>query len=202
MRKFNEVDITLFDSLINQGEKILARYNVEPEETLVNSKEFNDEYDQWRTDVFRLFETHFDFKNDIVFSEIGRQHIFIYTKRGKNYVEIILRAMRSCYRIPYHKTATEKAEPKAMQTPVNINIHNENKQSQEQSQELHLIVDLLKDSFASYQLEELKEVAKADVPVPEKRKNLIDKILSFGESFGASVLANILTNPQVIGMLS
>ena len=200
MRKFNEEDITLFESLINQGERILNRYNSEQEETLVNSKEFNDEYDQWRTDVFRLFETHFNMK-DMVFNEIGRQHILIYTKRGKTNVEIILRAMRSCYRIPYHKTATEKAEPKVMQTPVNINIHNENKQSQNQSQELHLIVDLLKDSLAPYQLEELREVAKADVPAPEKRKKLMDKILSFGESFGASVLANILTNPQVIGML-
>lgn len=200
MRKFNEDDIFLFESLIKQGEEILNRYDTEKEETLVNSKEFNDQYDQWRADSFRLFETHFDMK-DIVFGEISRQRIFIYTKRSKSYVEIILRAMRSCYRIPYHKTAEEKAEPQILQTPVNINIHNENKQTQSQTQEFNVLVESLKNSIAPYQLDELKQLANSDSPVTEKRKSLFDKIMSFGTNVGASVLANILTKPEILAML-
>lgn len=205
VRKFDEDDIALFESLINQGEEILERYNSEKEEDLVNSKEFNDEYDQWRTDTFRLFETHFDFKKETVFQEIWQNYIFITKKRNEKYVEIILRAMKACYRMPYKHGAKKGENMKATNgegsQPININIHNENKQSQNQSQDIQLFVELLKQSLAPYQLDELKEIAAADVPVPEKRKNLLQKIMSFGESFGASVLANILTNPQIIGLL-
>lgn len=210
MRKFNEDDVDLFESLINQGENILSRYANEEEEALVNNKEFNLEYDQWRAEVFRLFETHFDLKNDIVFNEIGMNQILIFKKRGASYVEIILRALKACYRIPYHqskmdKTSNNNLTPMKQETsqPININIHNENKQNQNQnqSQELHLLVDLLKDSLAPFQIKELKEVAQADCPEPEKRQNLINKILSFGSNVGASVLANILMSPQVIGLL-
>ena len=84
---------------------------------------------------------------------------------------------------------------------VSTNVNQAQKQNQEQRQDLHLLVDLLKESIAPYQLEELKKVAIADVPVPEKRKNLFDKIQSFGINFGASVLANMLTNPQITGLL-
>ena len=66
---------------------------------------------------------------------------------------------------------------------------------------MHTLVDLLKNSLAPYQLEELKEVAKADMSVSEKRQTLMDKILSFGSNVGASVLANILTNPAVFSCL-
>ena len=204
MRKFNEDDITLFDGLIQQGESILSRYNTKDKTEIVNDKDFNDEYDQWRADVFRLFETHFNLK-DIVFQEIGQNQLLIMKMRSAKYVEMILRAMKACYKIPYHKT-TQMGEPKEdMRTgnsqPINININNENSQSQNQSQNLSLLVDLLKDSLAPYQLNELKNVAQQDIPVPEKRKNLIDKIMDFGASVGASVLANMLTNPEVLALL-
>ena len=96
--------------------------------------------------------------------------------------------------------------PKTKSTQDNsVNINNtitqNQEQSQKQSQEVNLLVDLLKNSLAPYQLEELKEVAKADIPVSEKRQNLMDKILSFGSNVGASVLANILTNPAVYSCL-
>lgn len=80
---------------------------------------------------------------------------------------------------------------------INTTVTQNQEQNQKQSQEVNLLVDLLKNSLAPYQLEELKEVAKADLPVSEKRKTLMDKILSFGSNVGASVLANILTNPVV-----
>ena len=90
----------------------------------------------------------------------------------------------------------------ANQEPVSHIILNNNiTQNQKQSQEVNLLVDLLKNSLAPYQLEELKEVAKADMPVSEKRQSLMDKILSFGSNVGASVLANILTNPAVYNCL-
>lgn len=206
-RKFNEDDVSLFESLINQGENILVRYHSEAEDNLVNSNEFNSEYDQWRSDVFRLFDTHFDLKNDVVFNEIGMNSIFIFKKRGASYVEIILRALKACYRIPY-KTKSNKQQnnimaPQKTDSPqsINISISNENKQNQNQTQELHLLVDLLKDSLAPYQIKELKEIAQADCPEPEKRQKLLDKIMNFGSNFGASVLANILTNPAVYGLL-
>lgn len=84
---------------------------------------------------------------------------------------------------------------------INTTVTQNQEQSQTQSQEVNLLVDLLKNSLAPYQLEELKDVAKADIPVSEKRQNLMDKILCFGSNVGASVLANILTNPAVYSCL-
>ncbi len=84
---------------------------------------------------------------------------------------------------------------------INTTVTQSQNQNQKQSQEVNLFVDLLKNSLAPYQLEELKEVAKADMPASEKRQNLMDKILSFGSNVGASVLANILTNPAVYSCL-
>lgn len=104
MRKFDEDDVSLFESLIAKGEKILERYENEQEENLVNSKAFHNEYDQWRTDVFRLFDTHFDFKNDAVFEEIATNMMFIKKKRSAKCVDIILRVLKSCYRMPYKAT--------------------------------------------------------------------------------------------------
>lgn len=204
IRKFDEDEVSLFESLITQGEGILGRYRSEQEEVLVSSKEFNDEYDQWRTDVFRLFETHFDLKNDVVFQEIRENKLFIVKKRSAKYVEIILRALNSCYRIPYKTTNITNTKDNTIpmnaneQQPISINIHNSNSQSQEQKQkqrqEQDLLVELLKISLAPYQLEELKEIMQSDTPVPEKRKNLFEHILSFGENVGASILANLLVN--------
>ena len=97
--------------------------------------------------------------------------------------------------LPNRKTINDKS--------VNVNnmVTQNQEQSQKQSQEVNILVDLLKDSLAPYQLEELKEVAKTDIPDSEKRKNLMEKILSFGSNVGASVLANILTNPAVYNSL-
>ena len=97
--------------------------------------------------------------------------------------------------LPDRKTACDKS------VNVNTTVTQNQEQSQKQSQEVNLLVDLLKNSLAPYQLEELKEVAKSDMSTSEKRQTLMDKILSFGSNVGASVLANILTNPAVYSCL-
>ena len=97
--------------------------------------------------------------------------------------------------LPDRKIACDKS------VNVNTTVTQNQEQSQKQSQEVNLLVDLLKNSLAPYQLEELKEVAKSDMPISEKRQTLMDKILSFGSNVGASVLANILTNPAVYNCL-
>ena len=204
MRKFDEDEVSLFESLITQGEGILGRYRSEQEVVLVSSKEFNDEYDQWRTDVFRLFETHFDFKNDVVFREIWENRLFIVKKRNAKYVEILLRTLKSCYRIPYKKATITKMKEETTpmsaneQQSINININNSNSQSQEQNQkqqqEQDLLVELLKECLTPYQLEELKKITQSGVPVSEKRKNLFEQILSFGNNVGANILADLLAN--------
>lgn len=97
--------------------------------------------------------------------------------------------------LPERKTVNDKS------VNVNTTVNQNQEQSQKQLQEVNFLVDLLKNSLAPYQLEELKEVAGTDMPVSEKRQNLMDKILSFGSNVGASVLANILTNPTVYSCL-
>lgn len=120
----------------------------------------------------------------------------------KDEFDSILAVLKGLEAIP-SKTVDTSSQAKKVGKGIEINntLSQNQEQSQKQSQEVNLLVDLLKNSLAPYQLEELKEVAKADMPVSEKRQTLMDKILSFGSNVGASVLANILTNPAVYSFL-
>lgn len=133
------------------------------------------------------------------------------------YVSILLRAKKDSYPVSPRCNVKNVAEdtnalidsvieevkaiglPNSKSTIVSkdINITNTLNQNQSQTQNLNVLVDLLKESLAPYQLEELKEVMNSDADKPTKRKNIIDKIASFGTNVGASILANILTNPLV-----
>ena len=112
----------------------------------------------------------------------------------KSLIESIVEEVR-ILGIPMRKNVNDNS------VNVNTTVTQNQEQNQKQSQEVNLFVDLLKSSLAPYQLEEIKEVAKADIPTPEKRKSLKEKILGFGTDVGASVLANILTNPTLYSCL-
>ena len=102
----------------------------------------------------------------------------------------------------------EKPEPTNNSAMKNINLtvnQNQNQtQSQEQSQkqtvDIEVIINALKDELTGKQLKELNSIIK-ESESSDKSKKVVEKILSFGSNVAAGILGNILTNPQIIGLI-
>ena len=82
-----------------------------------------------------------------------------------------------------------------------INISNIQSQSQEQNQTqtitISFLLEILKDSLTSEQINEIKEIAKNET-VPNKAKpKVLQKILSFGGNTFSNILASLITNPDI-----
>lgn len=84
---------------------------------------------------------------------------------------------------------------------VNVNTTVTQNQEQNQSQEVNLaikiLLDALKDDLTGKQRKELLAIAKeADSP-EEAHKGILEKLKDFGSNVSASIVANIITNPEV-----
>ena len=90
--------------------------------------------------------------------------------------------------------------PKA-KAPKGIQITNNLSQSQTQSQEQNVIVKILleavKDELTGKQRKELLAIAQEAKDPQEAHKGIMEKLKEYGESVSASIVANILTNPEV-----
>ena len=92
-------------------------------------------------------------------------------------------------------------------TPSNtvITIHQSQTQTQNQSQEqkiLHeIFIEAIKDGLTGIQQKELRAILEEHKDDVEKAKpKLVNKILSFGKDVASNILANILINPNLIGL--
>lgn len=95
------------------------------------------------------------------------------------------------------KTHNEKSEPR-------VTINNTQLQSQSQSQNvmLKVFVEALHEELSGKQIRELKSVAEDEnLNEEEKKSTILDKIKEFGKDTLASIVANVLTNPTIWGMM-
>ncbi|MEA4937628.1 MAG: hypothetical protein VB102_13475 [Paludibacter sp.] len=96
----------------------------------------------------------------------------------------------------------EKPENHRKQVYGGINLTVNQNQSQEQIQmiELKLIVDIIKDELTGKQLNELKSIIQ-DTKIEKKNEKIAEKFISFGSNVASGILGNILSNPQLYGLL-
>ena len=82
-----------------------------------------------------------------------------------------------------------------------IQITNNLNQSQTQSQEQNVIVKILleavKDELTGKQRKELLAIAQESKDPQEAHKGIMEKLKEYGANVSASIVANILTNPDV-----
>ncbi len=95
-------------------------------------------------------------------------------------------------------------KPKSVQIPTHGEIHltvNQN-QSQEQKQmiEIKFIIDIIKNELTGKQLNELKSIIQ-DAKIEKKNERITEKLISFGSNVASGILGNILSNPQLLGLL-
>lgn len=86
-----------------------------------------------------------------------------------------------------------------------IQITNNVSQSQTQSQEQDVIVKVLleavKDELTGKQRKEILAITEDAKSPEEAHKGIMEKLIEYGESVSASIVANILTNPDVLSTL-
>jgi len=82
---------------------------------------------------------------------------------------------------------------------VNVSVNQQNNQSQSTNVSINFeyIVEILKGELRNSEIEELKEILESKQDPKEKKKSFIEKIKSFGNDVSSTILANLLTNPQV-----
>jgi hypothetical protein len=80
---------------------------------------------------------------------------------------------------------------------VNITNTMSQNQSQNQSIDVNVILDLLKNELTGKQYKEIEAIAQKEIEPKKALTKIIDKLKSFGEGVLASIVANIITNPNI-----
>ena len=119
---------------------------------------------------------------------------------SKSSFERLLNILRAVEELPDVVIADDLVHRKKDDDKISIQTNVKQKQTQNQAQTVNVLETALKDSFAPFQLEELKEILKSNQPREDKRKSLMEKLKSFGSDVASGVLANILSNPEVLSM--
>ena len=112
----------------------------------------------------------------------------------------LLNILRAVEELPDVVIADDLVHRKKDDDKISIQTNVKQEQTQNQAQTVNVLETALKDSFAPFQLEELKEILKSNQPREDKRKSLMEKLKSFGSDVASGVLANILSNPEVLSM--
>lgn len=91
---------------------------------------------------------------------------------------------------------------KSENTNPMVTITNTQTQSQSQNVFLNVFIDALHEELSRKQIRELKEIAEdTEIGTEEKKSSILDKIKEFGKDTLASIVANVLTNPAIWGMM-
>lgn len=98
-----------------------------------------------------------------------------------------------------NKTESEK-KPAMNNINLTVNQTQNQEQSQKQTIEIEVIIEAVKEDLTGKQIKELDSIIK-ESDSPEKSKKLTEKLLSFGSNVTTGILGNILSNPQIIGLL-
>lgn len=96
----------------------------------------------------------------------------------------------------------EKRELLKNPTHGGIHVTVNQSQSQEQRQiiEIQFIINAIKEELTGKQLNELKSIIQ-DGKIENKNEKIAEKLISFGSNVASGILGNILSNPQILGLL-
>ena len=192
-------DITI-DNLIEQGENILSGISYIPAGRgyIRGYADYGikdaGEYTEWKHKTIRFLSLKYPQDSYLPeltkqFEEFERHHC---TPSIFNQILGLIKAYKD---IP--EPVVLKSES---QTPF-VEVNNNLSQSQSQTQSLQIVIDILKDELTGKQLKDIKEILESKAEVEAKKKSIFDKIKSFGSDIAASIVANIVTNPNILGSL-
>lgn len=91
----------------------------------------------------------------------------------------------------------EKKEVSKASNGININLT----QNQSQNQSVNVIIEALKNELTGKQLKEIQEILNEQNNDTQegKKSKVISKLKSFGSDVLSNIVANIITNPSILG---
>ena len=160
--------------------------------------EYNDmgKYEKWLAAAKRFLSIHFpNDKYVLEFEGTSKKNLW---PDQQNQLLAILEALAS---MPTVIPVESKAQNKRTE-PITINntINNSNRQSQSQEQSIaiNMFLEAIKDNLTGKQVKEIKEIlTEAANDKEQARKNIIEKLKSFGSDVVSNIVANIISNPMI-----
>lgn len=80
-----------------------------------------------------------------------------------------------------------------------INLTLSQSQANKQTVSLEIIVNELEESLNKDQLQTIQSIIESDENRRSKKQKIANKLAEFGKDVASNILANILTNPSIIG---
>ena len=190
--------LELLEQLIFEGDKLASTISYVPapdgviRTSAVYSTTSPSDYQDWKSAVERLIKTHFS-------SDLSKVEEASKKLSPDNHRKIlgILKAIRQLPSEPKKTLNSEKG------TTVTITNSQQNTQNNTQEIIFNIFVEAVQDELTGKEMKELKEILLEFDKEPEKTKSrLLDKLKKFGGDVLASIVANIITNPNVYSSLT
>ncbi len=99
------------------------------------------------------------------------------------------------------KTSDETGEEIDVEGLTDGHIHIYNQQFQHQAVNIDVFVQSIKSELSDEQIKQLTEIIKSNADSKSKKKSIFDKLLSFGSDVAAKILAELITKPEIFGVL-
>lgn len=186
------------EDIIKEGNEIRNMISFVPAQGYIRTfKEYTisdrSKYEKWKNLVIRFLSASYpgdrcvnDFESKV---ELFKKKHF-----APAIFDDILGLLESCKAIPALPINESISK---IDKSINVNVNQSQNQTQEQTQVIEIFLEAVKDELTGKQFKELKDIAKEE-PNPEKAKSkILDKIKSWDESISASIVANIITNPNI-----
>lgn len=150
-------------------------------------------YEKWKNLVIRFLSASYPEDRCVTDFE-SKVELFKKSYFAPSVLDDMLGLLESCSVIPQLPIIKKS---NSVDKSINVSVNQNQSQTQEQSLAIDIFLEAIKDEITGKQLKELKAIAQEE-PNPEKVKNkILDKIKSWGEGISASIVANIITNPNV-----
>lgn len=201
IRMDSSTEIT-YQTLLEEGKQIRALIKYVPEGPNVIFRAYDEyqitdtlRYETWRNLVINLLlakneeQRVQDFKSAT--EEFKKKHY------SPECFDNMLGIVNACQFVPCQLNPKSSANSNDKAIVLNVNQTQSQTQSQEQKIVVDVFLEAIKDELTGKQFRELKDIAKDEIDPKKARNKILDKIKSWGEGISESIVANIITNPNV-----
>jgi len=187
------------DELIQQGKEFVSQFVESPilpgfEEFPIYRVSNDSEYENWKATAKRFIGVNY-FNDKAVgeFEQVSNREV---SPDNHSKLLAILNAIKT---IPQSNTVPMKSGRKG--GDIIVNNSNTVNQTQNTTVQYAFFIESIKNELTGRQLQELKDILEQHKDTPETAKSkIIEKLTSFGSNVLASILANVVTNPNIYGM--
>jgi hypothetical protein len=189
--------MTTIDELIQQGEGFTSRIKYIPplSNTIRSTPVYHianaEEYGTWKATAKRFIGVNYpDDKAVEEFEQTAKNRLSLGNHR---HLLAILKAIKT---IPQPNTVPMDSDKKS--GDIIVNNSNTVNQTQNTTVQYAFFIESIRNELTGRQFQEIKDIIDQHKDSPETaRPKIIEKLMSFGSNVAASILGNLMTNPNI-----